>query len=324
MENTSVLNVDHTLKSDKESLGFVAKRTLKRIKRHWQLYLLIIAPMAYIVIFKYIPMYGAQIAFRDFNIVKGFTGSDFVGLKHFQTFFKSPNFWPLIKNTVGISLYSLAIGFPAPIILALALNEVRNIKFKKTVQMVIFAPFFISTVVMVSMILIFLSPRLGFVDHIVQAFGLESINFMGVPGYFKSIFVWSNVWQGVGYGTVIYMAALAGINPELYEAAKVDGATRFQKMRNVDIPGIAPTAIILLILGVGQMMNVGFEKIYLMQNPLNMSTSEVISTYVYKIGLLGANFSFSAAVDLFNSIINLILLITINYVAKRISESSLW
>lgn len=301
-----------------------ARRKWKGIKRHWQLYLLIIAPMAYIVIFKYIPMYGAQIAFRDYSVIKGFTGSEFVGLKHFQSFFQSPNFWLLIKNTLGISLYSLVVGFPAPIILALALNEIKSMKFKKTVQTVTFAPFFISTVVMVSMIIIFLSPRLGFVDYIVRGLGFDSINFMGTPGYFKSIYVFSNVWQGIGYGAVIYLAALAGINPELYEAAKVDGASRLQKIRHVDLPGIAPAAIILLILSVGQIMNIGFEKIYLMQNPLNVSTSEVISTYVYKMGLLGANFSFSSAVDLFNSFINLILLITVNSIAKRISESSLW
>lgn len=300
------------------------RRMWKGVKRHWQLYLLIIAPMAYIVIFKYIPMYGAQIAFRDYSVIKGFTGSEFVGLKHFQSFFQSPNFWLLIKNTLGISLYSLAVGFPAPIILALALNEIKSLKFKKTVQTVTFAPFFISTVVMVSMIIIFLSPRLGFVDYIVSGLGFDSINFMGTPGYFKSIYVLSNVWQGIGYGAVIYLAALAGINPELYEAAKVDGASRLQKIRHVDLPGIAPAAIILLILSVGQIMNVGFEKIYLMQNPLNVSTSEVISTYVYKMGLLGANFSFSSAVDLFNSVINLILLITVNSIAKRISDSSLW
>ncbi|QGG57167.1 ABC transporter permease subunit [Paenibacillus sp. B01] len=308
----------------KESKAMAARRLWKGMKRHWQLYLLVLAPLAYFIMFKYIPMYGAQIAFRDFSIVKGITGSDFVGLSHFEAFFKSPNFWLLIKNTMGISLYSLLIGFPAPILLALALNEVRSMRFKKTVQLVTFAPFFISTVVMVSMLIIFLSPRLGFVDQIVQAFGFESINFMGVPGYFKSIFVWSNVWQSIGYGAVVYLAALAGINPELYEAAKVDGASRFQKIRNVDLPGIAPAAIILLILSVGQIMNVGFEKIYLMQNPLNVSTSEVISTYVYKTGLLGADFSFSAAVDLFNSVINLILLITVNSIAKRISDSSLW
>jgi putative aldouronate transport system permease protein len=324
METSGVPDLKSMLRSNENRLWALTKRKWKGIKRHWQLYLLVLAPISYFVIFKYVPMYGAQIAFRDFNIIKGITGSEFVGLDHFIAFFKSPNFWLVIKNTLGISLYSLLVGFPAPIILELALNEVRNQRFKKTVQMVTFAPFFISTVVMVSMIIIFLSPRLGSIDYIVRAFGSESINFMGVPGYFKSIFVLSNVWQGIGYGAVIYLAALAGINPELYEAAKVDGASRFQKMLHVDIPGIAPAAIILLILGVGQIMNVGFEKIYLMQNPLNLSTSEVISTYVYKTGLLGANFSFSAAVDLFNSVINLILLITVNAIASRISDNSLW
>nr|WP_239565981.1 ABC transporter permease subunit [Paenibacillus sacheonensis] len=296
----------------------------KRIKRHWQLYLLVLLPIAYLVIFKYIPMYGAQIAFRDFSPVRGITGSDWAGMKHFTTFFQSPNFWMLIKNTLVISIYSLIIGFPAPILLALALNEVRSMRFKRTVQMVTFAPYFISTIVMVSMIILFLSPRLGFVDHLLNAFGMESVNFMGIPHYFSSIFVWSNVWQGIGYGAVIYLAALSGINVDLYEAAKVDGASRLRKVWHIDIPGIMPAATVLLILNVGQIMNVGFEKIYLMQNPLNTSTSEVISTYVYKIGLLGANFSFSAAVDLFNSVINLILLIGVNYAARRISESSLW
>ncbi|WP_371263691.1 ABC transporter permease [Paenibacillus sp. UNC496MF] len=296
----------------------------KRVKRHWQLYLLVLLPLAYLIIFKYIPMYGAQIAFRDFSPVKGILGSDWAGLKHFRTFFESPNFWVLIKNTLVISLYSLLVGFPAPILLALALNEVRGMRFKRLVQMVTFAPYFISTIVMVSMIILFLSPRLGFVDHILNAFGMESVNFMGVPNYFSSIFVWSNVWQGIGYGAVIYLAALSGINVDLYEAARVDGASRIRKVWHIDLPGIMPAATVLLILNVGQIMNVGFEKIYLMQNPLNTSASEVISTYVYKIGLLGANFSFSAAVDLFNSVINLILLLTVNYAARRLSESSLW
>ena len=324
METSGVTDLKSMLGSTKNRLAASTKWNWKGMKRHWQLYLLVLAPIAYFVIFKYIPMYGAQIAFREFSITRGITGSEFIGMAHFEAFFNSPNFWLLIKNTLGISIFSLIVGFPAPIILALALNEVRSVRFKKTVQMVTFAPFFISTVVMVSMIIIFLSPRLGFVDHIVRALGSESINFMGVPGYFKSIFVWSNVWQGVGYGAVIYLAALAGINPELYEAAKVDGASRIKKIVHVDIPGIAPAIIILLILSVGQIMNVGFEKIYLMQNPLNLSTSEVISTYVYKTGLLGANFSFSAAVDLFNSVLNLILLITVNSIAKRISDNSLW
>jgi putative aldouronate transport system permease protein len=296
----------------------------KKIKRHWQLYLLVLLPLAYIIIFKYIPMWGAQIAFRDFSVTKGFSGSDWVGLKHFNDFFSNPNFKILIKNTLLISLYSLVIGFPAPLILALALNEIRTGKFKKLIQMVTFAPYFISTVVMVSMIILVLSPRLGVVDLIVRAFGFESINFMGKPGYFKTIYVLSNIWQGMGYGAVIYLAALAGINPELYEAAKVDGASKFQKVINIDIPGLLPTIIILLILNVGQLMNIGFEKIYLMQNPLNLSASEVISTNVYKIGLIGGDFSFSAAVDMFNSVINLILIVTVNFLARRVSDSSLW
>ncbi|WP_430143836.1 ABC transporter permease [Paenibacillus cisolokensis] len=308
----------------KSRMAAAGKDGLRKTKRHWQLYLLVLLPLAYIIIFKYVPMYGAQIAFRDFSIMKGFAGSDWAGLKHFQDFFQSPNFSMLIENTLLISLYSLLVGFPVPIILALALNEVGGRVFKKTVQMVTFAPYFISTVVMVSMIILFLSPRLGFVDLIVRALGMESVNFMGIPAYFKSIFVLSNVWQGMGYGAVIYLAALAGINPELYEAARVDGASRLQKVVHVDIPGIMPAAIIMLILNAGQMMNVGFEKIFLMQNPLNISSSEVISTYVYKVGLLGANFSFSAAVDLFNSVINLILLVAVNWLARRVSETSLW
>ncbi|MFC0394897.1 ABC transporter permease [Paenibacillus mendelii] len=323
MQSTGALEAKKP-KLARSNKPLLMKGTSKKMKRHWQLYLLILLPLAYLIIFKYIPMYGAQIAFRDFSPVKGFTGSEWVGLKNFSDFFNSPNFWVLIKNTLIISLYSLAIGFPAPIILALALNEIRSMRFKKAVQMVTFAPYFISTVVMVSMIILFLSPRLGFVDLIVKLLGMESINFMGIPSYFSSIFVLSNVWQGIGYGAVIYLAALAGVNSELYEAAKVDGASRFQKVINIDIPGIMPAAIILLILNVGQIMNVGFEKIFLMQNPLNTSTSEVISTYVYKIGLLGANFSFSAAVDLFNSVINLILLLTVNYFARRVSDNSLW
>lgn len=305
-------------------MNSLLQSSFKKMKRHRLLYLLILLPLAYIIIFKYIPMYGAQIAFRDYSPIKGFAGSDWVGLKNFSDFFNSPNFTSLLKNTLIISIYSLLIGFPAPIILALALNEVRSKTFKKWVQMVTFAPYFISTVVMVSMIILFLSPRLGIVNLFLRAFGMESTDFMGIPSYFSSIFVLSNVWQSVGYGAVIYLAALAGINSELYEAAKVDGASRFRKVLHIDLPGIMPSAIVLLILNTGQIMNVGFEKIYLMQNPLNTGASEVISTYVYKIGLLGANFSFSSAVDLFNSVINLILLVTVNYFARRVSDNSLW
>jgi putative aldouronate transport system permease protein len=308
-----------------KGLNYSFKKTyIKKMKRHWQLYLVILLPLLYIIMFKYVPMIGAQIAFKNYNFMKGFWHSPWVGLKHFNQFFLSPNFWPLLKNTLSISLYALVLGFPAPIILALSLNEVGRAKFKKLVQLVTYAPYFISTVVMVSMIMLFLSPDLGIFNKFLSLFGIHSVNYMGEPQYFKTVYVLSEVWQQTGYGAVIYIAALAGINPQLYEAAKVDGASRMQKIIHIDIPGIMPAVIILLTLNVGQIMKLGYEKIYLMQNPLNVSSSEIISTYVYKIGLLGANFSFSTAVGLFNSVINLILIILVNYAAKKMTDSSLW
>ncbi|MBB6734744.1 ABC transporter permease [Cohnella zeiphila] len=294
------------------------------MKRHWQLYFVVLIPMLYVIIFKYVPMYGALIAFKDYHVVQGILGSPWAGLKHFEYFFNSPNFWPIFNNTLGISLYALAVGFPVPIALALALNEVRQGAFKRLVQMVTYAPYFISTVIMVSIVLLFLDPHVGIVNMLIQALGYQPINFMGTAGFFKTIYVLSDVWQNAGYAAIIYIAALAGINTDLYEAARVDGASRFQKMLHVDLPGIMPVAVVMLILSVGGIMNVGFEKIYLMQNQLNVVSSEVIATYVYKEGLLGANFSFSAAVGLFNSVINVILLVTVNQVARRYSENSLW
>ncbi len=299
-------------------------RNWKLVKKHWQLYFLVLIPLAFLITFKYVPMFGSVIAFKDYNVIKGIWGSDWVGLKHFTQFFHLPIFWNIIKNTLGISLYGLVVGFPAPIILALALNEVRQGLFKRSVQMVTYAPYFISTVIMVSIIIVALSPNTGIVNSILGLFGVEQRNFMGEPGLFKTIYVLSDVWQQTGYGAIIYLAALAGVNPELYEAAKIDGASRWQKILNIDIPSILPVTVIMLILNVGNMMAIGFEKIYLMQNPLNVPTSEVISTYVYKVGLIESNFSFSAAVGLFNSIINLILLVFVNFLAKRISNNSLW
>ncbi|WJH35243.1 ABC transporter permease subunit [Paenibacillus sp. CC-CFT747] len=297
---------------------------IKSLKRHWELYLLVLPPVLYLFIFKYIPMAGVQIAFKNYSVVKGIWGSPWVGFDHFLTFFHSPNFWRLIQNTIGISFYSLIAGFPIPILLALALNEIRTGFFKKTVQMVTYAPHFISTVVMVSIIILMLSPHVGVVDRLFGLLGLPQTNFLGIPEYFKSIYVWSGVWQTMGYSSIIYMAALAGVDPSLYEAAKMDGASRFKKMLHIDIPSLIPITVIMLILSLGSVMGVGFEKIFLMQNPLNTSASEVIATYVYKVGLVGANFSFSAAVGLFNSIINLILLIIVNTVSRRVSENSLW
>ncbi|WP_374992169.1 ABC transporter permease [Paenibacillus sp. LHD-38] len=294
------------------------------MKKHWQFYLLVALPLLYIILFKYIPMFGVVIAFKDYNVVDGILGSPWAGFKYFQQLLDAPYFWDYLRNTLLISLYGLLVGFPAPIILALALNEIRNGVFKKSVQMVTYAPYFISTVIIVSILIVNLSPNVGLLSNISRALGLEPVDFLGKSELFKSIYVWSDVWQNMGYGAIIYIAALSGVNPELYEAAKVDGATRFQKIWNIDIPSLIPVIVIMLILSLGQIMSLGFEKIYLMQNPLNQNTSEVISTYVYKVGLLGANFSFSTAIGLFNSVINFTLLIIVNFVAKKISSNSLW
>ncbi|MDD9268211.1 ABC transporter permease [Paenibacillus sp. GCM10023248] len=296
----------------------------RMVKKNWQLYLIILPSLIYLIIFKYVPMAGVQIAFKNYMVTKGIWGSDWIGFKHFIDFFRLPIFWRVIKNTALLSAYSLLVGFPAPIILALALNELKNGIFKRTVQLVTFAPYFISTVIMVSIIMLFLSPQLGFVHLLADKFGFPAENIMSKPEYFKTVYVLSDVWQFTGYASVIYIAALAGVDPHLYEAAKVDGASRFQRMLHIDLPSLMPTAVILLILNAGQIMNVGFEKVYLMQNAINVGASEVISTYVYKMGLVGANFSFSAAVGLFNAVVNLLLLILVNAVARRNSETSLW
>ncbi|WP_079418543.1 ABC transporter permease [Paenibacillus ferrarius] len=304
--------------------GGIREAALKSFKKHWQLYLIVIPPALFFIIFKYYPMLNAVLAFKDYNVTKGIWGSPWVGFKHFKLFFENPLFWTLIKNTILISGYLLIVGFPIPIILALALNEIRNGRFKRLVQLVSFAPYFISTVVMVSIIMLFLAPRLGFFNVMMNHLGMNSINFLGEPGMFRSIYVWSDIWQTAGYSAVIFLAALAGVDPALYEAAKVDGASRFQKIRHIDLPGIMPTITIVFILNVGSVMSIGFEKIYLLQNPLNKINSEIIATYVYQIGLLNANYSFATAVGLFNSAINLLLLVVVNMLAKRLSNTSIW
>ncbi|MFA9456623.1 ABC transporter permease [Halalkalibacter sp. AB-rgal2] len=319
VDNPSTFSVKEL--GDKQTTWRKAK---KSFNRHWQFYLLIIPPVLYFIIFKYIPMVNSIIAFKDYNVVQGIWGSDWVGLKHFQLFFHNPQFWDLIRNTFVLSVYSLAVGFPIPIILALALNEIKNGFFKKTIQMVTYAPYFISTVIIVSMLTLMFSPRLGIVNKILEYFGLESINFLGRPDLFRDIYVWSDVWQLAGYSAIIYLAALSSVDPSHYEAAKVDGATRLQKIIYIDLPSIVPVATIILILSVGNIMAIGFEKVFLLQNPLNLQTSEVIATYVYKVGLLNANFSFATAVGLFNSVINLILLVSVNAFARKFSNSSLW
>nr|WP_249730455.1 ABC transporter permease subunit [Paenibacillus sp. J2TS4] len=297
-----------------------------KIKKGWRLYALIALPVLYILLFKYVPMYGAQIAFRDFTATQGIWGSDWVGLKHFIRFFNSYEFGRLMMNTILLSVYSLLAGFPFPIILALSLNYVKNVFFKKSVQMITYAPHFISVVVMVGIILEMLDPRHGIVNQLLTMLGMEPIHFMSRPEMFKSIYVWSGIWQNVGFSCIIYLAALAGIDPSLHEAAVVDGASKLRRMWHIDLPGIMPVAIILLILNTGQMLDVGFEKVLLMQNPLNLRTSEVIDTYVYKVGLTSQamNYSYSSAIGLFKSVINLILLVAVNKIAQKTKQASLW
>jgi putative aldouronate transport system permease protein len=296
----------------------------RSLRRHWTLYLLMVVPLIWFVVFKYIPMSNAVLAFKNYNVVAGIWGSQWIGWRNFELFFENPVFWTLLKNTFLLSVYTVAASFPLAIILALALNEVRTGLFKKTVQMVTYAPYFISTVVVVSMTILVLSPRLGIVNEGLGFFGVPAVDFLGNPDYFRHIYVWSDVWQTTGYSAVIYLAALAGIDPALHEAAKVDGAGRLRRIMHVDLPGIMPTAVIILVLAVGNIMAIGFEKAFLFQNPLNLSESEIIATYVYKTGLLNADFSLATAVGLFNSVINLVLLLGVNMVAKRITGNGLW
>lgn len=300
------------------------ERILNEIKRNWILYLMILPVVVYYVIFAYWPMYGIQIAFKDYIPKLGFLNSPFVGFDHFQRFFSSFNFTQLLSNTIVISLYGLLVGFPIPIVFALLLNYIKNNAFRKTIQMVSYAPYFISTVVICGMITIFLQPDTGIFNVIRGLFGAESVSFLSKPELFKSIYVWSGVWQGIGWSSIIYISALSGVDSQQHEAAVIDGATKLQRMWHVDLPAIMPTIIMLLILNMGQIMNVGFEKIFLLQNPLNTSASDVISTYVYRVGMLNADYGYSTAVSLFNSAINVILLVTVNSISKKVSSTSLW
>ncbi|WNQ14142.1 ABC transporter permease subunit [Paenibacillus aurantius] len=297
---------------------------VKRLRRNWDLYLLILPVLVFFVIFEYVPMYGVQIAFKNFIATKGIWGSPWVGFRHFERFFESYYFWRLITNTLGIGLYQLVVGFPVPILLALMINEVRSKKFSRLVQTVTYAPHFLSTVVLVGMLYIFLSPQTGLVNLMLSWLGGSRIDFLTEPAWFKSVYVLSGVWQQMGWSSIIYLAALTGIDPQLHEAARVDGATRWQRIWHVNLPGILPTITILLILHMGTLLSVGFEKVYLLQNSLNMTASDVIATHVYHKGIIDGQYSYSAAVGLFNSVINFILLISVNRIARKMNGTSLW
>lgn len=267
-------------------------------------------------------MYGIQIAFKNYNPALGFAGSKWVGLRHLQNFFDSYFFWPVIRNTIALSSYQLIAGFPLPIILALMLNEVRINRYKRVLQTVTYLPHFISMVVFVGMIIAFTSPSTGLFNHILTGLGRERINFMQEKSAFRHIYVWSGVWQNVGWNSIIYLAALSGVDPQLHESALIDGASRMQRIRYINLPVLLPTIITLLILNTGSILNVGFEKTFLMQNDINREVSEVISTFVYQRGLIRQEFSFASAVGIFNSVVNFVILLTVNQIAKRVSHIS--
>ncbi len=299
-------------------------KQLKKILRHWQLYLLILPPVVYVIMFRYVPILGSQIAFRDYKLNMGLFGSKWVGFKHFADFLTGNQFGILMKNTLALSLYNIGASFLPPIILALALNYAFNRHFGKAVQMVTYMPYFISTVLVVSIITRLLSLT-GPVNNLIAKIGGEKVLFIGKPEYFRTIYVFSGIWQSTGYNAVVYLAALAAVSPELHEAAIVDGANMWQRVFHVDIPGILPTAIILLIMACGRVLTIGYEKVLLLQNLENMSTSDIISTYVYRIGLSeGMQYSFSTAVGLFQSVVSLMLLTCVNWLSRKVSETSLW
>ncbi len=296
----------------------------KVLKSKWQLLVMFAVPLIWYIIFCYIPMYGIQLAFRDYNPRLGYLGSPFVGLQWFRQFFSSYYWMDIIWNTFSISLYSIVIGFPVPIILAIIINELPGKKFKKILQNITYIPHFISVVVLCGMLYLFLSPQYGILNTILGAFGAEPIGFLESSKYFKGVYVLSEVWQESGWSSIIYIAALAGIDPALYEAAKIDGAGRIKRIIHISLPGITPTIVTLLILKIGQIMSIGFEKAYLLQNDLNLKSSEIISTLVYKQGILQGNIGYATAVGLMNSCLNLLLIILANKFCKKFFDTSLW
>jgi len=296
---------------------------LRDLQRNKYIYMMALPVVAYYILFHYVPIYGIQIAFRDYNPSSGFLNSPFVGFKHFISFFDSYYFFRLLKNTLMISFYELIFGFPMPILFALLLNEIRKSWFKRTVQTISYLPHFISIVIIAGMITDF-TARDGLINQFITMFGGEAIPFLQKAEWFRTIYVGSGIWQGLGWSTIIYLAAISNIDPTLYEASKVDGAGRFRQVFHITIPGILPISIIMLIMQMGNMMSVGHEKIILLYNPLTYETADVISTYVFRKGILEASYSFSTAISLFNSVINFALLIIANNISRRVSDTSLW
>jgi ABC-type polysaccharide transport system, permease component len=300
------------------------KSIFRTMRQQYELYLLFLIPLVWYIVFQYVPLYGVQIAFRRFNPGLGITNSPWVGMQYFKQFFNSYYFSDVLLNTLILNVYQMALGFPMPIILALMIHELQSNRLKKLVQNVTYIPYFLSMVVVASMLRLFSNPNYGLFNQIFGLFGVPPHEYFVKAEHFRSLYVFSGVWQNMGFNSVIYIAALAGIDPQLYEAANIDGASRLRKIWHISLPGILPTIVILFIMRIGSLMNVGFEKVLLMQNPVNLETSEVIASFIYKNGIQKGNFSYSAAVGIFNSIINLILLAGSNLVSRRITESSLW
>ncbi len=295
-----------------------------KLNRNKYLYLMLLPVLLYFTVFHYIPIYGVQIAFKNYFVALGIIGSPWIGFIHFRRFFNSYYFWRLLRNTIGISLYSLAIGIPSAIVLALMFNEVKQQALKRFYQTLTYAPHFLSIVVVCGLTLFFLSPTNGIINAVRTSLNLPVVNYIADRHYFWHIFVWTGVWQNVGWGTIIFTAAMSSIPQEQYEAAVIDGCRKLRRIWHITLPGIMPTIVIITILRFGQIMNVGFEKVYLLQNPLNLETSEVIATYVYKVGIVGAQFSFSAAVGLFNNIVNFFMILLVNGITRKLNETSLW
>lgn len=309
------------------------KGTLKRkryyfsdFRSNWQLYVMILVPLAYIIAFKYLPMYGTRIAFVDYKPIKGVMGSDWVGLDNFTRFVKSPQFFMLIKNTLAISIYSLVLSIPFPIMLALCVNYLKNKAFKKTVQMVTYLPHFLSTVIIVSLMQLLFNMQSGVVNNVINAVSGEKINFLGLSKYFRSLYVWSGIWQGVGWSSILYISALAGVDPQLHEAALIDGASKIKRIWHIDIPSIIPTVAIMTIMNMGTLLSVGFDKTFLMQNPTNLEVSQVLSTYEYSVGIGGGSpsYSYPAAIGLMSSVVTFILICVTNKISKTLSDTGLW
>lgn len=294
----------------------------KDIKKYWPLFVLLLPALIYLIVFCYGPMYGIIIAFKDYKAKLGYWGSEWVGLKHFIRFVTYADFWKMIKNTLSITLYTLAV-FPCPIIFALFLNEVKNVRLKKTIQMVTYAPHFLSTVVVCGLIRL-LVDKDGVLGQLYGTITGQSANLLTIPEFFSSIYVWSGVWQGLGWSAILYLSALSGVPSDLVEAAKVDGASRMQVIRHVNLPSIMPTIVITFIMSMGGILSVGFEKIFLLQTDLNLETSKVIATYVYDVGLLGGQFSYSTAINLFNTVVNICFLLIANAVVKKLSDTGIW